>query len=946
MNVFAYAFKDLKTQKFRAILGVVGVAVSIFLLTSVSFLTDAVSSSYVDYLVTDAGGMDATVSYRWLGEYENPALGAEYNFTYQDMIEKIENQTDQIEQFIPRYENWHSFYTPELGWQGSYFVGMNISYEAEIRYGRFLNTGYDFVRYGIPEGYCAITRHMAEDYEVYVGDTLKLYWWERDPTDSYWIQHFYDLTILSVFDHVLKFPADMDDVVVFDLAEVPTYFNNSYGGMEGRVNRLHMTFKNSEELYDVRKIKASERAVEEIGAKIQNALGYGYWVDLPKMSSLGDAEYISIGTRIIFIFISLISMLIAGILINGILSTSVEEKIREFGIFRTLGARKNFNLKLVIIQGFIMCVTGTTIGIILSWIGVSYIALPIASRYIPADFLYEPINFVLRAQTILTSYGIGIGVSLAVSLAPAIKVMRIEIVDAINPYRHEESVYKLVKEEGVNVRLIIIGLILAINGGLIFFFLPRLIVTLNFTLLSTVLIIVLLAFLVGLTMAGIGLMPLLLRFWLTALRPFARKLISIIRVTIFRHERRNASTILMFCLSFSFVLFATSMVDIQNAQVGALIRTDMGSPLVVRRAGHSRAITTEFQEDLMQIDGIERSSVVLAFPELLRTIYAYGEDVDYDAEIGDIMNLKSDDIRLYAIDEDYVDTVYTEYIQLTRGSIASSFSALHNGNNTCIISAALSEDLSLSLHDITRMTFIRGDEVTIAEFEIVGIANSLPGLDRFGESSLFGGADGVAISHEKFLEYMEVPDPAWAWRIFVSVRDDMLTQTAILEETIENTLDDEWDFRVWDVQNWVIEVESGFATVQIVLQLILSLTVIICMFGLFASSYSSILERKREIGVLRALGLRRNGVSRLFTVESVIILLSSGSTGTIVGFATAALLSQNLSIFAQSPKLITFPTLTTLILFGISLTVLLIGMALILRKIKRKNLMQIFRETQ
>ncbi|MHA1451793.1 MAG: ABC transporter permease, partial [Promethearchaeota archaeon] len=329
-----------------------------------------------------------------------------------------------------------------------------------------------------------------------------------------------------------------------------------------------------------------------------------------------------------------------------------------------------------------------------------------------------------------------------------------------------------------------------------------------------------------------------------------------------------------------------------------------------------------------------------------RTIYAYGEDVDYDADIGDIMNLKSDDIRLYAIDDDYVDTVYTEYIQLTRGSIASSFSALHNGNNTCIISAALGEDLSLSLHDITRMTFIRGDEVTIAEFEIVGIASSLPGLDRFGESSLFGGADGVAISHEKFLEYMEVPDPAWAWRIFVSVRDDMLTQTAILEETIEDTLDDEWDFRVWDVQNWILEVESGFATVQIVLQLILSLTVIICMFGLFASSYSSILERKREIGVLRALGLRRDGVSRLFTVEAVIILLSSGSTGTIVGFATAALLSQNLSIFAQSPRLLSFPTVTTLILFGISLTVLLIGMALILRNIKRKNLMEIFRETQ
>jgi uncharacterized protein YacL len=74
--------------------------------------------------------------------------------------------------------------------------------------------------------------------------------------------------------------------------------------------------------------------------------------------------------------------------------------------------------------------------------------------------------------------------------------------------------------------------------------------------------------------------------------------------------------------------------------------------------------------------------------------------------------------------------------------------------------------------------------------------------------------------------------------------------------------------------------------------------------------------------------------------------LASGSTGTIVGFITAVLLSQNLSIFAQSPRLISFPAITTLILFGISLAVLLIGMTAILSTIKKKNLMQIFRETQ
>jgi hypothetical protein len=299
------------------------------------------------------------------------------------------------------------------------------------------------------------------------------------------------------------------------------------------------------------------------------------------------------------------------------------------------------------------------------------------------------------------------------------------------------------------------------------------------------------------------------------------------------------------------------MINIQTAQVGALIRTEMGSPIVVGRSGHSRAITTAFQEELMQIDGIERSSIILAHPELLYSIYSEGaEGEDFDADIGDIMNLKSEDIRLYAIDEDYVDTVYTEYIQMKRGLISTSFPALFNGNNTCIISTALSEDLSLNLHDIVRLTFYRGQETSYAEFEIVGIASLLPGLDRFKESSIFGGANGVAISHEKYLEYMEIPDPAWVWRIFVSVREDMISQTSMIQQTIKDQFSEEWQFQVWDVQHFVAEVERNFLTVQIVLQIILSFTIIICMFGLFSSSYSSILERKREIGILRALGLK------------------------------------------------------------------------------------------
>ena len=68
MNVIAYAFKDLKSQKVRTILGVFGISVSIFLLSTVSFLTDSVSASYVDFLTVDSGNIDIDISRRYLTE--------------------------------------------------------------------------------------------------------------------------------------------------------------------------------------------------------------------------------------------------------------------------------------------------------------------------------------------------------------------------------------------------------------------------------------------------------------------------------------------------------------------------------------------------------------------------------------------------------------------------------------------------------------------------------------------------------------------------------------------------------------------------------------------------------------------------------------------------------------------------------------------------------------
>ncbi len=53
--------------------------------------------------------------------------------------------------------------------------------------------------------------------------------------------------------------------------------------------------------------------------------------------------------------------------------------------------------------------------------------------------------------------------------------------------------------------------------------------------------------------------------------------------------------------------------------------------------------------------------------------------------------------------------------------------------------------------------------------------------------------------------------------------------------------------------------------------------------------YTSVFERKKEIGVLKAIGAKRKDILTIFLLESGIIGLIGGTIGVILGFGLAAL---------------------------------------------------------
>jgi len=1022
-----YAFNDLGRQKVRTILGIIGVTISVGLLAIVLFLSDSIAVTFVDYLSVDAGNQDLVVNVRhYNGE---PANRSSY-FEFQPIIDQVEGVTDDIDNFIPRMEVGSlmniskSIDTTELTnlRESGLVSGIDFELENSINFGSFItpdeNEPLELTE--LPLYHCAIYYGFNDVIKYSVGEniTVRLSMTHGDKWYGYWV----NLTIDAIFDYSLKWQDvyRYRNLIVVDVETLVEVFQPA-DDFSGQCKKLIMTFKNAKDYYDSRDIGGSEIRVKEVAAAIQIAIGLNEWnVRLPKLDILGWSEFITMGITIIFVFVSIIGMLIAGILINGILKTSVEERIREFGIFRTLGSYKTYSLKIVLLQGFLLCNFGTITGIVVAYFGTQYIIVPYATTLIMGGYFESTVMFSGTLTSIIIAYCMGVGVGLVVSISPALKVKRLQLIESIHPYRHEDTLYHLQKKATINYRIITVGLILAGNGGFIYFVLPRLMISMDMTLMSGTFVAILMIFLIGLTLAGLGLMPLVLRFMIFLFKPVSKRIHAVVKIFIFRYQRRNSSTIMMFAMSFSFVMFASTVIQSLSDQAGITTTVRFGSDLVMETTGWaeedqllgggglfggglgggddlfggggggffslnlvgtsytiynyndmliypsqdvedqidpSRVMTTDFEELLMGIEGVEKVSSVIASPFHLTQIYAHA-DTTFEATLGDYAGLSSSSVKLIGIDEEYTSTVDADYIVMTRGSLEYSFNeTFHNPTNyTCIISEGLALGQNLELGDKVRITITRGDELEAYQFFIVGTASAMPGFaTNFGSSASGGGGliggfggggdEGVIISQDTYLDLLDIPEPAFLDKIFIKLKEDAISTARIIEEEIDDNWLNNYNYNLFNLERNIERQESLFEIMDVLFTLILMATVIICLFGLLSSSYSAILERKKEIGVIRTLGLKGRDINRMFIIEALIIMLASGSIGVIVGWTTGNLLASTLNLFTDIPYEGLFPVSNFIWLYGLSIIFILVGMTLLLGKMRKKKIVDIYRET-
>jgi ABC-type antimicrobial peptide transport system permease subunit len=102
------------------------------------------------------------------------------------------------------------------------------------------------------------------------------------------------------------------------------------------------------------------------------------------------------------------------------------------------------------------------------------------------------------------------------------------------------------------------------------------------------------------------------------------------------------------------------------------------------------------------------------------------------------------------------------------------------------------------------------------------------------------------------------------------------------------------------VVDTVGQIESIFATTRLILGLLGMAALLVAALGMFNTLTVSLLERTREVGLMKALGMSSIEVKELFLIESLTMGIIGGMLGLVLGFAVGKILSLILSIFSVS----------------------------------------------
>ena len=134
------------------------------------------------------------------------------------------------------------------------------------------------------------------------------------------------------------------------------------------------------------------------------------------------------------------------------------------------------------------------------------------------------------------------------------------------------------------------------------------------------------------------------------------------------------------------------------------------------------------------------------------------------------------------------------------------------------------------------------------------------------------------------------------------------------------------EIKYTDMANLISSLSGNIMdAITIVLIAFSSISLIVSSIMIGIITYISVLERTKEIGILRALGARGKDITRVFNAETIIIGLSSGILGLLIAYLLTFPMNKIIENLSGLPNVAKLNPLHALLLLVISISLTVIG---------------------
>jgi putative ABC transport system permease protein len=560
---------------------------------------------------------------------------------------------------------------------------------------------------------------------------------------------------------------------------------------------------------------------EELRDAIRAAVGPGYMVRTAAQVADEQAEATrGFGNvvRGILLGFAGVALFVGVFLIINTFSILVAQRTRELALLRSLGSGRAQVAGSVLVEALLVAVVAATLGFA-AGLGIAALLKAVMQSFSGADL---PVSgLVVRPYAVVTSYAVGVVVTVLAATVPALRASRVPPVAAMREAaRPDRPVTRLVVAGAVltlaGAAAVATALAAGADGGALAL------------LLAGVLLVFVGVALLSPAVSG-PVVPLLGRVfsWSLPGRLGGRNSA--------RNPRRTAITASALMVGMAVVAGTGVLASSLKASIDGEVRDNLRAQLVVTGVVQSRFDGTYDPAALREAGRL---------PEVREAVPVFTDAAQVGSEVttataGDlpalarILSLRPDGGELRAL-----------------------------GGDEVALDARFADRLGLSVGDTTTVSTAR------AASRRVTVAAVFEPSTLVSDVVLPGSARSTFRTDQATQGYVVLRDGADAGAVRRQV-------ARLLEDNPEVTVEERADY----VRRQTDQVDVLVA----VLDVLVTLAVVIAVLGIVNTLALSVLERTRELGVVRAVGMRRAQVAGMVVVESVVISVFGALLGVVVG---------------------------------------------------------------